>query len=472
MLIAQLLIDLVSQISALAGYHPYADLPEIFLTLVYQGRLGNLLQHRDAQLLGMSVVSKSENLMDIATRGGEEVQKILKLSMDIKLGKSHLRTIDEVKELKENVIKQARNVKDLSKNEIQQLIDGVSHNIHTGFGHHHEDNALDEYEKICGCTIRDRNVETKRWDFARIDDLETSLATVTAMGYPHTLKPTSKSNAEADIKTSVLDSNASSTQEAIDNSRSGRARDDTMNVQCHKEGNILSNQTASKPFFSILGSIDGLRDEPYMLPKVHQRLRESDDADNSTSHQVEYDDVWKLRTLVVECKHRMNRFYLPPPLYDQIQCIVYCLMYNTEAGEIVQVIRNKQEEQKPTEEQMASFPWIDWSTLRNNKKHEKPFAIRVSTVYLDDPRNNHRQNFFNIILPRLRTFVDAVYSYRRDDSKRFAFLLAFASSTSSGNDDEIWNRLFEECPYLLDCDTSFHRKRKDDTTKTPTFKEE
>jgi hypothetical protein len=455
-----------SQVSALSGFHPYTDLPEVFLTLVYQGQLGNLLQHRDAQLLGMTLTSKKESLMDIASRGGEDVQKYLKISEDIKSGKSRLENVDEAKELKENVLKHVTKSKDLSKNDIQQLVDGVSHNIHTGFGHLHEEDALDEYEKICGCTIRGRNTETKRWDFSRVDLLTeetTSSFTVVPMSdlqsrYSSCSTSSSRNNSTDTNTASAANNNNNKTSpKASDEIKSGMSSDEAIDLGGGDEGNNTPpKRSNAKPFFSILGSIDGLRDEPYVLPKTLQSSESlSKEADESTKSE---EDTWSLRTLVVECKHRMNRFFLPAPFYEIIQCVVYCLMFKTEAGEIVQVMRNRPKEDSPTPEEMASLPWIDWTTQPT--KIEKPFDIRVSKVFLDDPKSNHRQNFYNVIVPRLGNFTDAVYSYRRDDSKRFAMLLAYSSATCSGNDEEIWNLLFQECPYLLDCDTAFHRKRK------------
>jgi hypothetical protein len=94
--------------------------------------------------------------------------------------------------------------------------------------------------------------------------------------------------------------------------------------------------------------------------------------------------------------------------------------------------------------------------------------LAVYRVSLEDPAMPHRREWEHRILPRLRSLVEAVYSVRSDDSKRRRMLLAvmatstwFSSSTNSNDDggvdadEEAWNMLFHECPWLRDCDTKF-----------------
>jgi hypothetical protein len=81
--------------------------------------------------------------------------------------------------------------------------------------------------------------------------------------------------------------------------------------------------------------------------------------------------------------------------------------------------------------------------------------IDIKRVSLDDPLLQHRQNWNNVILPRLRSFVDAVYRIRSNDTKRYQLLTAMSNPT--GNLLDAWNILHEECPWLKDCDTAFNR---------------
>jgi hypothetical protein len=81
--------------------------------------------------------------------------------------------------------------------------------------------------------------------------------------------------------------------------------------------------------------------------------------------------------------------------------------------------------------------------------------INVKRVSLDDPIMQHRRNWKDVVLPRLRSFVEAVYRVRADDDKRYRLLSGM--SDPSGN-SEAWNVLHEECPWLKDCDTAFLRE--------------
>ena len=112
---------------------------------------------------------------------------------------------------------------------------------------------------------------------------------------------------------------------------------------------------------------------------------------------------------------------------------------------------------------------------RQRTKPRTKSTITCSRVSLDDPIMQHRQNWHNVILPRLRSIVEAVYSIRATDDKRYRMLHAHASSlasggvsgggrhgtrrsgTSTGDDTECWEIVFEECPWLRDCDTAFSR---------------
>ena len=81
--------------------------------------------------------------------------------------------------------------------------------------------------------------------------------------------------------------------------------------------------------------------------------------------------------------------------------------------------------------------------------------ILVTRIKLDDPAMQHRTNFQSVVLPRLRSIVDAIYNIRSDDDKRYRFLV---NASSSDVDDaarkNVMEALFTECPWLRDCDIS------------------
>jgi len=247
----------------------------------------------------------------------------------------------------------------------------------------------------------------------------------------------------------------------------------------------------------------------------------------------------KMRSIVVELKHRMRCAKLPPPFYDQIQAIVYCYMYRVDEAEIVQVIRGKrtnarqllaqasicpntQHDEKinnaneneevehsgstnvdcagpsditcveavqpdllPSAKKGSSTIDVTEALVRSeagveNKKQsfhlssntgptvaaiqtdrkqtpEKPSCdfinITASRVSLNDPIMMHIHNWKYTILPRIRSFVDAVYSIRRDDHKRYKLL----SALTAVDEKTSWDILHSECAWLRECDTAFRR---------------
>jgi len=60
-----------SRLAAITGYHPYSNLPEVFLDLVYQGKLGEALRMKDADELGLTLLSAADVLIDIANKAGK-----------------------------------------------------------------------------------------------------------------------------------------------------------------------------------------------------------------------------------------------------------------------------------------------------------------------------------------------------------------------------------------------------------------
>jgi hypothetical protein len=224
-----------------------------------------------------------------------------------------------------------------------------------------------------------------------------------------------------------------------------------------------SAEDVEPPFFSILGSVDGLREEIVSVGNGND------------------DDSWRIERLVVEVKHRMRRIHKVPPLYEQVQAVVYALMYNTNATEIVQVLRStpgqhkgyknkktKVEESSPrdTARQLSLDTWIKSKPLEatesevEEKTSSPSFEMSVNRVSVDDPVLKHGQSWLEIVLPRLRSFVEAVYNIRSDDCKRYRLLLA-NSQDPGGSTLEGWELLHEECSWLQFCDTAYRRLAKE-----------
>ena len=102
-----------------------------------------------------------------------------------------------------------------------------------------------------------------------------------------------------------------------------------------------------------------------------------------------------------------------------------------------------------------------------NEEASVSMEIRIDRIRIDDAIFHHRYHWNSVILPRLRSWVDAVYRIRRDDAKRYALLAALVSSPVSNSSistrttispESSWKIIFEECPWLEHCDTAYSRE--------------
>lgn len=489
-----------SQIAGMVGLNPYTNLPKLCMDLVYQGQMGRQLLSHDAKLLNLTLVDEEESLLQIASKGGKDVKKALDESIKIANGIKNVTSIENAKEIKKDIVKKIQDSKNkLSKGEVKLLLDGMRHNVNTGFGKSHEENALDLYEKQCGWQVRQRNAERKCWKFMRLEDLGENYGSINEIN-PSTMKtvvPIGQSKSVircdnrphspiSDKRKEVPCSSSSSNNEVVEILSS--QEDDNTSPQVDTKMSIVhktnigpQNESANRyqpPFFSINGVVDGIRDELYHIPSVPSII-DGTGISNHDLHphhmELKYsdDDDWGLREVVVECKHRMNKAFNPPPIYDQIQAVIYAFMYETSEAEIVQVVRNNETDCTDSESLPESKANVTEKVNQDigqkkeqlekeqesNRKTKSITSISISShrVSLDEPVMNHRQNWNHTVLPRLRSFVDAVYSIRGNDDKRYRLLQATAIAASSGNENDCWTIIHDECPWLLECDTAFSR---------------
>mmetsp|Transcript_25387 Transcript_25387/g.45976 ORF Transcript_25387/g.45976 Transcript_25387/m.45976 type:complete len:656 (-) Transcript_25387:76-2043(-) len=594
-----------SRVAALAGFQPFCVLPKIALDLVYQGWVGRLLLQQDARLLGLVLQSDEEKLLELAAKAGStSVMQAVRTAVDAGNGDVTLPTTDDAAKLKQHALSQAQKTGRLNKKELNALSEEVRRCVDTGFGTQHEDVALDQYEASCGYEVRQRNSEVRFWDFICAEDLanDTNIdtpgtrgnrpePTVVPLGPAKRMKEKyvvtipdiiQDDNDEPDCKRLKLNKEVSdiSTSEIEDmeatrgeekkmepqevcTNGDGGGRSIDADTEQNQAGNVELSSFASdgnkmgrgmepKPFFSIAGSIDGMRDELYPRPSCSSNNDSEDSLNNSYDN-----DIWDMREVLVECKHRMKRAIVPPPIYDQIQTIVYSLMYGVEEADIVQVVRRRkhtsiqktrksQNEESVTKSTAVDPPKNDENVTNSktqqakgldkfflpneglaHKLEEAPtkdintpsnsenendstnnviriredaslttnentavteyllpkdgrdeveskgeissdevvvttnIDITTSRVSLNDPIMQHGQNWVNVILPRLRSFVDTVYSIREDDDKRYRLLTAVSSNDNGGDDDvdsAAWEMLLLECPWLRHCDIAYHRR--------------
>jgi hypothetical protein len=267
--------------------------------------------------------------------------------------------------------------------------------------------------------------------------------------------------------------------------------------------------------------VDGIRDE--FGPTTTQQKGE--DKDNNNDGGDDDDDLscssFSLSRVVVECKHRMRALLPNGPRFSEcIQAVVYCFMYEADDADIVQVLRTTNPSpkanaagttksivtEKPsgplmtdyfkkaspaTEDQTDASDKVkdenderavdktkardkkvsfsesvtlhgDVSEEKKETKSNVTMKIAVDRVSLDDPQFQHRANWNAVILPKLRRWVDAVYTIRESDDKRYRLLTA-VSMIAAANDNEqheqssrkdhveaAWEVIFEECDFLRD----------------------
>lgn len=564
-----------SLISALSGFHPYNNLPQTLMDLVYKSRVGQELLRHDCSLLNIGLRSDDEILLELANKAGTSTFGAVQSALLVKNGSKRINTQQEAQLLKKSIEKEAKRSNKLNDAELKDLQDRVRHSVNTGYGTFHEEEALNMYERMCGWPVTERNEEIMCWPFIKVapaaatidgavgnssistanDILQPAatvvvpsrkasplypLAAVAATSLEHTRKRprerkhesssnkierpfssecVSKTNENREtvprdyvnheqtcdvpfVPASSIRS-ASSSEKGGKGMQEGESSDKMMARKDHC-GSILDHTVNPPPFFSILGAVDGMREELWCPTGT--------DANNEYNANIKEphspgSEEWLLRPVVVECKHRMKRAILPPPLYDQIQVIAYCFMYNTNEADIVQVVRKKeaskkkQTNTKPIYRRDSEAKMVPSSGMTTNgnvpavhlkssstptlaaisiSEHEPDasvaiipetlketaidardnanakICIDVTRLSLDDPIMQHRRNWNEVVLPRLCSFVNAVYAVRSDDQKRYQ-LISSLTKTDSGHSKEAWEILHSECQWLLTCDTAFRR---------------
>ena len=99
------------------------------------------------------------------------------------------------------------------------------------------------------------------------------------------------------------------------------------------------------------------------------------------------------------------------------------------------------------------------TTSTDDSKATDTIEIVINRVSLSDSVMRHQENWVAVVLPRIRSFVEAVYRVRRDDTLRFSLLQAMAGDQQQQSlataTAAAWDILHSQCPWLLHCDTAF-----------------
>ena len=494
-----------SSVSALCGLHPFQDLPTLLFDLVYQSRLGQRLLRADARALGLTLVDarerERETMLLLASAASDETRELVEQVLGVSGGTKRLESIEEVRSIQDRIKSraiEARGEGRLSARQVESLLESSRGHVSTGFGTCHEDDALDLYESRFGCRVRERNEALVEWRFRRMCDVDGELGV--------TAEPIGEAIRRRWKRPSGVTGN--------DDGKKAAGREETMHapevpieIDCDDKSGIISSneenekratngvvssplamdEESQKPFFRIVGAVDGIRDELYMEsskppagtskdkspPASAASSSISNNRENANKQQDttniecnfsdDEEDNWTLRPIIVECKHRMKEAKVPPPLYDQIQTCLYCHMYNVKDADLVQVVRRKNK-RKEKENDALGNETEEYEKVGNGecktRSTTEETKITVTRVSLNDPIYNHNHHWHATLLPRLASFADAVYSVRKDDGKRYRLLMAQSEGVSDDAEEESWRLLWEECPWLRHCDTSFAKRRR------------
>jgi len=138
------------------------------------------------------------------------------------------------------------------------------------------------------------------------------------------------------------------------------------------------------PRFYIVGFVDGISEQLDMS---------FDDA-----------QTWSRHSVVVEAKSRVGRIAPQPPLYDQIQMVVYMHMTGCATGDLVEYVSETSDDNEQIQSGTDRF--------------------RISRINLHGPPYYHSQHWNTHIMPSLFKFCKAVETIRRNDYMRCNYFIA------------------------------------------------
>lgn len=155
-----------SDIAAIAAYHPYRNILEVFEKYLYQDLQSLFLL--DTRNLGLEIVLQDDDLiiekLPVEQRKRmQSVQKIMKKSInDAEKVNGVVETVKDIvlstKLALQNNKNDLNDIK-ISEIELKQLENNILGNIRTDYGNHCEEWALNKYESISGYSVIDRNFE-------------------------------------------------------------------------------------------------------------------------------------------------------------------------------------------------------------------------------------------------------------------------------------------------------------------------
>ena len=562
-----------SNVAACVGYHEFQSLPELMLRHVYQGGQALLEHDAKLLGLQLVIDTESELLQLAESSGSLQVLQSVQRALQIKNSAATLPSIQEATKLKQSIAKHAdatkltpHQLKVLQEGTREAIDTGCGHSWEEqALDQYERQCGWDVRERNATCKVWDFESTTIDNDIPTLRPLGPARAKprrkhTETMGSENDKSQTNNqhrydsrgvkrkrpSSYDSQISERALQdfskqedthSNSSNNDGSIDGNGNNTDRidilaieegsskngtentvislendeNDTHQTQIRQEQNQLALQQneKSRPFVTIKGMVDGIRDElgPTTVVssgKANNNGQEDGDDDDDLSC-----DSLSLSRVVVECKHRMNKLLNGPRFSECIQAVVYCFMYEVDDADIVQVLRSNNNETKPKlltdyfepvganndkktdvtqndsnnkNDQSNDGTKNEQDTTNAKPKKEEVGAnensrapeesttpndknnptetnvtmtIAVDRVSLDDSNFGHRANWKTIILPKLRQWVDAVYGIRESDDKRYRLLTSLSAMEASDLEETrkrhakaAWELIFDECSFL------------------------
>eukprot|EP00927_Polykrikos_kofoidii_P010940 TRINITY_DN14619_c0_g1_i1.p1 TRINITY_DN14619_c0_g1~~TRINITY_DN14619_c0_g1_i1.p1 ORF type:complete len:594 (+),score=108.36 TRINITY_DN14619_c0_g1_i1:115-1896(+) len=411
----QLLRISAGRAAAAAGIHPYANIGELFLELVYQDLPKLLL--KDCALVGVELVSAVDERTQLMAKSGQAAA----LEDAIQKGSeaSDVEAIRAAKRAVSESLEAAQRAQRISVAEMDELRSTLEKEISCEFGSKHEDAAMAAYEervgqRVYGCQHRIKAPmpfggpsealalalpPTGSCNMAAIESAAAArvtrkgVATAAAAAAVAASEIEGDASAVIDCKVSTRSENSTLDKHACNHNAaiSRGACDHSSESSCAK---VTATAAAFQPYFYLTGFTDGIVD----LPR---------DVTN---------DEAGLETLVVEVKHRLGRIQENPNIYDVVQLCSYCRVLGCARGELVQCLRDT--------------PGKGGGNV--GELHIMRLDFSEGTP--------HRIGWDKHVLPGLYEIARAVYAARDDEGTRYRLL---ASSP-----EERKEFVGELCPHL------------------------
>ncbi|OQR80819.1 hypothetical protein ACHHYP_17146 [Achlya hypogyna] len=273
-----------SRVASIVGLHEYGDAIEIFLEYVYQD-LDDLLAV-DARLLGLTLVSKDEELYNLMQKSGSASSLEGVVRWANKTSVANISTANDLASKVMTIAASACEAKKLSAAEAQRLQEGLREKLRTNVGKRNESLAIAAYEAQLGY------VYSPHADFEALLRVQASNDAYYYILYPD---PATATDAGC-----VCMRFANCAERVTKTKGDGRSLASTAH------------------YFSLCGMVDG----------TTEVLR------------IDGEDDWRTELIVVEVKNRLHRFRDPVPLHDCVQMAVYMQMLGVSQGDLVQCLHD------------------------------------------------------------------------------------------------------------------------------------